>query len=253
MEASANIHTPLSDSENNIAPHVILDLRAQAKSLEFSSDGHLFAASCNCEAALWDAKTFSLICNLDVPSNEGPLYTSFTPDGRAIWLASEEGIIARHGILSYAHNIPPIRTSYTISCIKSSPDGMYLAVAIKSSATLLDSTTSDAHDVKSSVKLYDCMGQELATLVAGGSDDYICSLSFTADGERLTGISEDGAMFVWDTDSRTLVAGPFPQPAPAFQVAYSLGNDLVASAGPTGQIKVWKKHIGQEKVTPHIT
>ncbi|EIW83474.1 hypothetical protein CONPUDRAFT_164414 [Coniophora puteana RWD-64-598 SS2] len=236
--ARRSIH---SDSEHSGASTAYTEKMASSRtfnfpsplnSLEFSPSGEYLCVASMSEARIWKlhANPFDCVSIRGFVADEGPLYSTFSQDGLRMWVASMTGTVTCLSTLPVERETLVKQTGYTISGIKASPDGIYLAVGVKSAVILLDAVT----------------GTKAATLYAAEISDDICSLMFAADGDRLTGVSRRGVMVIWDVKTRQVVAGPFTQPTSTLHIAYSQNGKFVASAGHDTVVTVWRINKGEE-------
>ncbi len=145
---------------------------------------------------------------------------SFSPDGRAIASASDDGTVKVW--TSYGKEIESLdRHKGPVYSVSFSPTGEIIASGGK------DGT----------IRLWDRNGYEMATLI--GHQGAVNSLSFSGNGEIIASGGVDGTIKLWNLEGRELLSIAALQDK-IYSVSLSPDGKTIASAGEDNTVKLWK-------------
>jgi hypothetical protein len=152
---------------------------ASGKTVQFSPDNTLLAASQGNIIRLWDVATWNTVANFTAPTAEVHCF-SFAPDGRTLAVGDSAGTL-RLWDVARKHEIASRRGHTSgIWTVAFSPDGRRLATG----------------GGDNSVKLWDLAPlQEVASLT--GHDGQVYCVTFSPDGNTLVSTSADGSVRLW--------------------------------------------------------
>jgi WD40 repeat protein len=197
-------------------------------SVVFSPDGQrLASASEDKTVKVWDAKTGKELLGLRGHSNQ-VTSVAFSPDGQRLASASADQTVK----VWDAHTGQEILTlrGGKIKVIYS-PDGQRLASA---SAGGRD---KQGEALPGEVKVWDAQtGQEVHTL--RGHTNYVNSVAFSPDGQRLATASADKTLKIWDAQTGQDLLTLRGHTKEVKSVAFSPDGQRLASAS-VGEVKVW--------------
>ncbi len=145
---------------------------------------------------------------------------SFSPDGRAIASASDDGTVKVW--TSYGKEIASLdRHKGPVYSVSFSPKGEIIASGGK------DGT----------IRLWDRKGYEMATLT--GHLGAVNSLSFSGNGEIIASGGVDGTIKLWNLEGGELLSIPAHEDK-IYSVSLSPDGKTIASAGEDNTVKLWK-------------
>ncbi|HYZ11047.1 MAG TPA: AAA family ATPase, partial [Actinomycetota bacterium] len=240
----------------------------------FSPDGSLAAAAWLFEdtVRVWDVATGKTVHELDLVP--GPFRTSFSPDGRQLAIASEEGVAVVVDVRTGKELLSLEGHEGEVRDVDWSPDGRWIATSsFDSTVGIWDARTGDLkfslfHDgpvadadwSPDGSRLVAASGRATVWEVTGTGGRRLFSLSaqdasagmqgvaFSPDGDRvLTGDAGITAAKVWDV-SRTGDAewANIPgNPEWVTGVAFAPSGDELVVSGEHGSVGVWNPETGK--------
>jgi len=138
---------------------------------------------------------------------------------------------------SYFLTVPTLNLFYSVAF---SPDGKRIV-----SANVLRLQNGR---VRRELKVWDAdKGTELRTLK--GHNGGITNVSFSQDGKRIVGASDDNTVKVWDADMGTETLTLKGHKAPVLSVGFSPDGKRIVSASADNTVKVWDADKGTETFT----
>jgi WD40 repeat protein/serine/threonine protein kinase len=244
---------------------ILRDHREAVRAVAFTPDGkYLATASCvpDERTVLWGVGRWEKVRELAFGVCWGTL--PFTPDSRMVvdhWMGVWE--------LSTGRNVAPSSPAWEGNWVSLSPDGA-LAVAATSGGNVrffdLDrrkqiddphvhrdhgravAFSPDGHYVATGAEKIILWDAKTRTKIAPLEySSIVWHVAFSPDGRFLVSTHGDGAILVWDVESRECVAN-FNEHGGAVQsVAFSRDGRRVASAGEDGSVIVWDAASGRKE------
>ncbi|KAF7348825.1 WD40 repeat-like protein [Mycena venus] len=174
---------------------------------------------------IWDSETGDvIICN---GHNDAVNDVAFSPNGEQIISGGHDGLRFWDSMTGTLLNTL-VGGGWTIS-VAVSPNGKQLA-----SGSLY---CNEVH-------LWDLTTGAMAVALKGHTDS-IHSVVFSSDGRRIASGSWDHTVRVWDTESRTLLTGPFKGHTDHISsVAFSPDGKLIVSGSQDQTLRVWDSETG---------
>jgi len=159
--------------------HVLEGHTDTVRRLSFSPDGAFLVSAANDRTIrVWDVEAGKEISN--ALCNEKIAAVAYSPDGRTLALADEQGLVTLRDASSHALLVTIETEEPKLLCLAFSPDGRSLAVA----------------GMGGEIGIWDPQtGQSLLTL--GGTKAQVNALAFSPDGLTLASCSHDGEVRIW--------------------------------------------------------
>ena len=224
-------HWPLIHPRDTGAPSILTltGYENMVHSVTFSSDGTLVAAAGadDGRVMVWDAQSGSILTSF-IADRKGTWVVCFSPDGRFLVTAGEEGWIKFWNVKTWAEESRLADQLGTIRCLAFSPDGKILA-------------SGDTYSFPT-VNLWDVSKQEVVFTLRGHGRS-IHGLDFSPDGKLLATGAGDGLLKIWDVGKGTelkslkVQSGRGPQGIEA--VLFTPDGKWVVTAGVDGLMKFW--------------
>ena len=213
-------------------------LQPSVRSLQFAPDGFTLAliSTEHSIISLWDISTGLLLRTLEWSRHAGPLYdVAFTSD----W--STMAWISRSTVQIMDYNSgelgPSLDHEDAVSSWQFSPDGG--AFSVRSAEYINEA-------FRGVVKLWDtATGEAMHTLV---HPDFVSSLEFTHDW-KVVASSSSGDITLWDVSSGTELRTLSGHTDTVWDLDFSPGSDLLASASSDGTVRLWGIANGTELAT----
>ncbi len=161
-------------------------------------------------------------------------HAAFSPDGRRVVTASEDGIARVWDTETGEPVTPPLRHAARLAHAAFSPDGSLVVTAAADSTTRVwDAATGEPRS---------------APLKQGDAIRHAC---FSPDGRRVATASRDGTAQVWDVATSAPVGPPLRHRAAVAYVSFSPNGDRVVTASGDFTARVWSSDTG-EPITPPL-
>ncbi|MBN9521747.1 protein kinase [bacterium] len=215
---------------------------------------------------------------LTIPGRVGPVWSvSYTPDGHALAVGSENGMVRFADTKKGEFNRSLPRAGGTVWAVDMAADGKSLAVVTDDARVrVYDLQTNDfrefTHPTSARTVAFCAAGKKLATgdrnstlrvwdlatqvpLELTGHTGTIHGVAFSPDGSKLVSGGSDGAVKLWDLTKYTVGGSNMALPlklelheGPVYAVAYSPDRDTprVASGGWDQTVRVWNPTTGEQ-------
>jgi WD40 repeat protein len=204
------------------------------KSVAFSPDGQVLAASSGDRVFVWNATNPRRITTIAAPLRAGAGQVdavTISPDGRTLAAATSAGQVLlwrlRAGAAPEAADmLRPPGPAEAVNAITFSPDGRTLAAAGNAERVWLWTLAP---------------GRRAAVPRAAlaGPTGFIYALAFSPDGQSVAAGSADSDAYIWNLASGAVTA-VLPHPAPVLSVAFGARGSALATADTDGAARVWQ-------------
>ena len=205
------------------------------KSLLFSPDGTQILSSSK-RICVWEATSGELIAGPLAGEDESDaLFTTYSPDGRYIIIASGDGIIRKWDALTncLVWEREMDREQVDLSRVESaafSPDAKSIVFGNNQGTILVLNVDTGGQD-----------GEPLE-----GHTDSICCLAFSSDGKYFVSGSEDTTIIIWDMNRREPTTMPLKKHTQAVTtVNFSSDGSNIVSGSLDASILVWNAFTGE--------
>lgn len=245
---------------------------AMDSDVNFTPDGkELVSVGSNGQVRIWDAASYQLKRSVPIVANRLSCL-SISKDGKTIAAAGEGSLIA------IWHRERNTRQFLVVDCdgvwdIDIATDGR-LAAACTDNKVRIWAPMSDTP-----VRVIDCAsevlslafspsGRRLATggdhvyvwdlesnelpVFLPGHENFVRSVTFSADGSLLASSGNDQVIRVWDIDAKTTLRKYYGHQRPVFDLAFSPQGYILASCDKGGTVITWDAGIPQ-KCVPVMT
>ena len=203
--------------------------------LSFSPDGTQTLSNAERGVCVREATSGKLVAGpLAGDDKCNALTAAYSPDGRLIIVASEDGIIRKWDVL----------TNYRVWEKKMGEKQIDLSRVV--SAEFSPDRKSVAFGYQKTILVWDVeTGRRSGESLEGHTDSIGC-LSFSPDGERLTSGSDDMTIMIWDVNGRKVKTGPLKKHTQRVTaVSFSPSGSSVVSGSLDGTILIWNAITGE--------
>ncbi|TKJ34460.1 MAG: hypothetical protein CEE38_18110 [Planctomycetes bacterium B3_Pla] len=207
------------------------------RSLSFSPDDETLATIGPSAAVLWNWRQRKIIHKWPIPSPKAGWHDSvaFFPDGRRLAIIgnSELNIVdVATGDIEHKEPAPVEGTPLAIS-----PDSRYVAMG--------------SGNVNSEIRVLNTASWKQEPPLTGHGD-WVTSLTFSANGERLVSSSGDNTIRVWDMNSRATTRVLKGHQSEVFTVSLTSDESRAVSAGRDKQILEWDLNAPLPEFREHL-
>jgi WD40 repeat protein/serine/threonine protein kinase len=193
------------------------------------------------EVCLWNVRTGQMLTRIDVPGATMINRLTFSPDGRHLVIATENGQLI-------AWNLATGKASWEVDvgsqifALACSPDGSELWIGVF--RLFVPDRQWRGGDIQRRLA---ATGQLLTTL--HGHNDVVTSIAFSPDGKHVATSSLDKTIRIWDTAGGTTQRTLSGHTMWVFAVAYSPDGNRLASGSADGTVRLWDAQSGDELAT----
>ena len=239
----------------------------------FSPDSaQVAAASEDGRAKIWDASTGQEL--LTLPQTAGMYDLAFLADGR-LATAGQDGVTRVYNVSTGQQELALTSSASTVIGVAGSPEGSSIATSSWDGRVRLwdaslghELLTLPAHQaivwdvaylpdgrlasagMDGTVKIWAADGELLHTLVdSGDAPSGFTGLAVSPNGKRLAAGCADGAVILWDSDTRQEVIALLGHSNMVVGLAFSPDGSRLASASWDSTAKVWDLSDGREVAT----
>ena len=226
-------------------------LSIEAGSVSFSADGKRLVSHSG-GLTVWDAVSGQVLFR------QSQLNVASSADGQRLASANSDGTMTILNVVTGQKTITLTGLASALSCASFNSDGMWLASASKDGTVKVWNTVTG----QETLMLKGVTASERLMLTLEGNTGAVRSVSFSADGTRLTSLSgarrdlDTGTLKVWDTASGqeahslslTVKGLGWRFGSIALSADGKRGADTGATDG-TVKVKVWDTSSGQEWLT----
>jgi WD40 repeat protein len=210
----------------------------------------------------------------DLQGHSGINGLAFTPDGRRLATAGQEGVVKVWDAHTGKELMSLSAKGRAVASVAVSPDGRFLAAAgdaqdifvwdiisgniVKTLAGsnqgylglafAADSRRLAVLGRDGIVQNWDCR-TGAAINAFGGQPREVVRSAFSADGSRLAVASAEGLVTIWDVDKGVKVRALKAHALPATALAFSLDGRRLAAANQESSVRIWDASSGREKLT----
>jgi WD40 repeat protein len=201
----------------------VIPLETGIGSLSFSPDDKTLATLGGSTAVLWDWQRQEIVHKWPVEGRWAPLDVAFFPDGHrlAIGGADELKIVdVATGAIVHRQPAPDAGTTLAIS-----PDSRHVAIG-------------SGYEISEIGVLNTTSWEQEPPLTGHG--DWVTSLTFSANGERLISSSADNTIRVWDMNRRVTTKVLKGHQSEVYGLSLTSDESRAVSAGKDGRILEWE-------------
>ncbi|KKF92239.1 Vegetative incompatibility protein HET-E-1 [Ceratocystis platani] len=210
-------------------------------SVVFSSDGQRLASGSDDEKVkIWDATSGACLQTLEGHGNP-VMSVVFSHDGQRLASGSWDKTIKIWDATSGAC-LQTLEGHYDdVTSVVFSIDGQRLVSGSKDNTVKIWDVTSGSDD--ETVKIWDVTsGAYLQTLE--GHDDWVTSVAFSMDGQRLASGSDDKTVKIWDATSGACLQTLEGHDGDVTSVVFSIDGERLVSGSKDHTIKIWDATSG---------
>ena len=196
--------------------------RGRAGSLAFGSDGKLLATANGKTILLWDANGRKARDALEVHQ---AFVTSivFSPDGRHMASASEEGRIVVHDVETWEAVEFQAKGEDLALCLAFSPDSKFLV---------------SGHENKS-IKVWNVGDHQMLGSPLSGHQGAVTAVAFSPDQQTFASTGKDKHVVLWNLETLEATGSVMGQSSDLTAVVFSPDGETIAAGDVDGKIQLW--------------